>query len=753
MFLIFDTETTGLPQRYDAPLTDFDNWPRMIQLAWQLHDAGGNLMEIQNFIIRPEGFVIPRGSEKIHGISTERAIAEGVDLVEVLEIFNKSLEQARVISGHNIEFDNSIVGSELLRCRLKTTLFDKTIVDTKEASTNYCALPGGRGGKFKWPTLNELYVKLFGESFNAAHNASADVQATARCFFELIRLRIITPAMLKLETDLIEQFIDASDGVVQSVGYEYDAYHEDETDEPEEEEFVVPVGVVSGRDDENPFTHLHVHSQYSVLDGLADIGGMVKKAVDDGMTALAITDHGYMYGVKKFHDITTRAGLKPIIGCETYVAQRGMLLKESKVDGSGWHLVLLAKNRTGYNNLMKLVSRASTEGFYYKPRIDKALLKEYHEGLIALTACLSGEIADKIVHQGEAKAEEALLEYKEIFGEDLYLEIMRHPTGDPEMDRKVFDDQQYVIKVLKNFSQKHQIKLVATNDVHFIKADDADAHDRLICIGTAKDLDDPKRLRYTRQEWFKTRSEMAALFQDIPEALTNTREIVDKVEVYKLDQAPIMPEFKIPEPFEDADAYLKHISYEGANWRYADLKPEIIERIDFELATIKKMGFPDYFLIVWDFLKAARDMGVSVGPGRGSAAGSVVSYCLRITDIDPLKYDLLFERFLNPDRISMPDIDIDFDDDGRDKILHWVRDKYGSKRVAHLITFGTMAAKMAIRDVARVQQLPLSEADRLSKMVPEVPGITLDLAMKQVPELKFELDKGKPEVSSVLLNA
>ncbi len=752
MFLIFDTETTGLPQRYDAPLTDFDNWPRMIQLAWQLHDELGELIEAMSYIVKPDGFVIPRGSEKVHGISTERANSEGLPLMDVLSYFNAALAKCSIISGHNIEFDNSIVGAEMLRMNLTTSLFDKTVVDTKETSTDFCALPGGRGGKFKWPTLEELYFKLFDEQFDAAHNAAADVQATARSFFELIRLRVITIADLKIPGEVIENFILVHPDTIQSVGLDFDSFHEEEILHPITE--VLPASEEAViRNGEVVFTHLHVHTQFSVLDGLADIGKMVTKAKKDGMTALAITDHGYMFGVKKFHDVTTRAGIKPIIGCETYVARRGMLLKEGKQDGSGWHLVLLAKNLTGYHNLLRLVSRASTEGYYYKPRIDKELLKQYSEGLIALTACLGGEISDKIVHQGEDKAEEALLEYKAIFGDDLYLEIQRHPTGDPEMDKKVFDDQQYVIGVMKTFAQKHHIKLIATNDVHFVHAEDAGAHDRLICIGTAKDLDDPKRMRYTRQEWFKTRSEMATLFADIPDALSNTQEVVDKIEVYELDHTPIMPEFHIPEPFANADEYLKHITYEGAKWRYGEISQETSERIDFELDTIKNMGFPDYFLIVWDFLKAARDMGVSVGPGRGSAAGSVVSYCLKITDIDPLKYDLLFERFLNPDRISMPDIDIDFDDDGREKVLEWVRDKYGSKRVAHLITFGTMAAKMAIRDVARVQRLPLSEADRLSKLVPDTPGISLDKAMNEVPELKAELDSGTEEISSVLKNA
>jgi len=471
------------------------------------------------------------------------------------------------------------------------------------------------------------------------------------------------------------------------------------------------------------------------------------------MNAVAITDHGSMFGVKKFHQIVTAAGIKPIIGSEVYVARRGMHRKESRVDGSGWHLVLLAKNETGYKNLMKLVSFAWIDGFYYKPRIDKELLKKYSEGLIALTACLGGEIPDKIIHAGKDKAEEALLEYKSIFGDDLYLELQRHPTGNPEMDKKVYDDQIYVIGAMLELAEKHKVKVVATNDSHFINAEDASAHDRLICIGTASDLDNPHRIRFTQQEWFKTQDEMKTLFADIPEAIINTQEVADKVEIFRLDHKPIMPEFKIPDEFKNADEYLRHITYLGANERYGEVPSELTERIDFELETIRKMGFPDYFLIVWDFLNAAREMGVSVGPGRGSAAGSVVSYSLHITDIDPIKYDLLFERFLNPKRISMPDIDIDFDDDGRNRLLKWVSEKYGKMRVAHLITFGTMAAKMAIRDVARVQKLPLSEADRLAKLIPERPGISLGQALKEVPELKYELEKGKPEVSAVIKNA
>ncbi len=751
MFLIFDTETTGLPRNYNAPLTDFDNWPRVIQLAWQVHNEKGELVDVQNYIIRPDGFEIPRGSEKIHGISTERALKEGHPLEEVLTIFNDALSKVQTVAGHNVEFDINVTGSEFLRKGMATKLHDINVVDTKDLSTEFCALPGGRGGKYKWPTLGELHQKLFNEDFDAAHNASADVQATARCFLELIRLGVIQAQHLRVEPSVVEAFQKMHDNPIEPVGLDVEAYHEKE-EIPQK--VVVSENIDSGNLEGVLFTHLHNHTQFSVLDGLSDIPGLIAKAKKDGMKAVAITDHGSMFGVKKFHEVCTKNDIKPILGCEMYVARRGLAIKENaSLDKSGWHLVLLAKNRTGYNNLMKLVSTAWTEGFYYKPRIDKELLRKHSEGLIALTACLGGEVPNKIVHEGKEKGEEALLEYKEIFGDDLYLELQRHPSGDPEMDRKVYEDQLYVNDVMLEMAAKHNLKVVATNDAHFIDKDDADAHDRLICIGTAKDVDDPNRMRYTRQEWFKTQEEMKQLFSDVPEAIVNTNEVVDKVELFELNHDPIMPIFEIPEPFENADDYLKHIAYEGVEMRYGEITDSVRERIDFELETIKKMGFPDYFLIVWDFLKAAREMGVIVGPGRGSAAGSVVAYALRITEIDPLKYDLLFERFLNPERISMPDIDIDFDDDGREKILEWVAKKYGSKRVAHLITFGTMAAKSAIRDVARVQKMPLNEADKLAKLVPDTPGISLQKAIDEVPELKKALKDGTPEVQSVLKNA
>ncbi|MFH1936214.1 MAG: DNA polymerase III subunit alpha, partial [Bacteroidota bacterium] len=485
------------------------------------------------------------------------------------------------------------------------------------------------------------------------------------------------------------------------------------------------------------FVHLHVHSPYSILDGACHIKSLVQKAVDDGMRGVAVTDHGNLFGVKEFTQ-TCKAftDFTPIIGCETYVARRGMVDKVDVVDRKGDHLILLVKNRTGYYNLVKLISLAWTKGHYYKPRIDKELLKQVHEGLIASSACLAGQIPRAILADDPERAERNILEFKEIFGEDFYLELIRHQVTDSTRDASVFQRQTLVNNALIELSRTTGVKLIATNDVHFLHEEDAEAHDRLLCINTGKVMTETNRLRYTGQEWFKSRKQMNELFADIPEALDHTLEIAEKVEKFSLDRDPVMPDFSIPEGFEDADAYLRHQTYEGAARRYPEITGEIRERIDFELDTIKKMGYPGYFLIVQDLLDAAREMGVSVGPGRGSAAGSVVAYATRITDIDPLQYHLLFERFLNPDRISMPDIDNDFDEDGREKVLKWVVEKYGKDKVAQIITFGTMAAKGAIRDVARVHEMPLDEVNRITKLVPSRPGITLRQAYEEVPELK-----------------
>jgi DNA polymerase-3 subunit alpha len=537
-----------------------------------------------------------------------------------------------------------------------------------------------------------------------------------------------------------------------------------------------------------PFTHLHVHSQYSILDGASSVKGLISKARIDGMSALALTDHGNMFGAKEFYDACRKEGIKPILGCETYVAEQSRhSKKDAKVDRSGYHLILLAKNHVGYRNLLKLVSAAYTEGFYYKPRIDKELLERYHEGLIVSTACLGGEVPQHIMAGHFQDADDTIQWFKRIFGDDFYLELQRHPSDLPEMRKNVYENQVLVNAKMIELAQKHQVKLICTNDVHFINQEDADAHDLLICLNTGKDLDDPGRMRYTKQEWFKTTQEMNQLFADLPEALLNTTEIVDKIESYDLNMNPIMPVFPIPEEFGKEEEYrerfteemlleeftaewfksiggydkvlrvkfesdyLAHLTWEGARVRYGEpFSEEVKERIDFELNTIKKMGFPGYFLITQDFINEARRMDVLVGPGRGSAAGSVVSYCVGITNIDPLRYDLLFERFLNPDRISMPDVDIDFDDDGRQKVLDYVTNKYGQDKVAHICTFGTMATKMAIKDVARVLKLPLQEAERLTKLVPEAPKMNFSIAFKDSPELKKELFSNNELVKTTL---
>lgn len=585
-----------------------------------------------------------------------------------------------------------------------------------------------------------------------------------------------------------------------------------------------------------PFIHLHVHTQYSLLDGQAPIDSLIDKAYNDGMRAIAVTDHGNMFGIKEFFNKVNKKNgkvqgaikdlqkelktletaepsaenslrkeelskqlneakgnlFKPIIGCECYCARNHRHKRETKEDRSGWHLIVLAKNMQGYKNLIKIVSLSWTDGFYGRPRIDKELLEQHHEGLIVCSACLGGEIPQKIMKGSIQEAEEAILWFKNLMGDDYYLEIQRHETHRPDADQTVYEHQVEVNKVLVELAHKHNIKLIATNDVHFVNEEDADAHDRLICLSTGKDLNDPNRMRYTKQEWLKTTAEMNQIFSDIPEALSNTLEIADKVEFYSIDSGPIMPTFNIPTDFgteeeyrkkftekdifdeftqdengnvvlsqADAEAkikklggydklyrikleadYLAKITYEGAKERYGEpLSEEVAERLQFELHIMKTMGFPGYFLIVQDFIRAAREeLGVSVGPGRGSAAGSAVAYCLGITKIDPIKYDLLFERFLNPDRISLPDIDTDFDDDGRGEVLRWVTEKYGAERVAHIITYGTMATKSAIKDVARVEKLPLAESNRLAKLVPDkIPDMKkfkLKDAIEYVPELK-----------------
>lgn len=567
------------------------------------------------------------------------------------------------------------------------------------------------------------------------------------------------------------------------------------------------------------FVHLHVHTYYSILDGQSSIQRLVDKAVGDGMKGMAITDHGNMFGIKEFYNYCKgvnkkrkaegKEPFKPILGCEMYVARRR---KEDKVkemgDMSGYHLIVLAKNYNGYKNLIKLVSRAWVDGYYMRPRTDRADLERYHEDLIVCSACIAGEVPSKILKGDIAGAREAIEWHKRVFGDDYYLELQRHEVKDPNIraNRETFPLQQKANKAMMELAGEYGVKLVCTNDAHFVDQDNAEAHDHLLCLATGKDLDDPRRMLYSKQEWFKTRAEMNTVFGDLPQVMANTLEILDKVEMYSIDHDPIMPFFPIPAEFgteddirrkyteqqlyeefttdengenplpkEEADKKIKHLggiekiyrikfeadylaklAYDGARRLYGDPIPdEVAERVKFELHIMKTMGFPGYFLIVQDFINAARnELGVLVGPGRGSAAGSVVAYCLGITKIDPIKYDLLFERFLNPDRISLPDIDTDFDDDGRGRVLEWVEDKYGHDKVAHIITYGTMATKNSIKDVARVEKLPLDISNRLCKAIPDrLPdGMKMNLpnAIKAVPELREAEASADPQMSNTI---
>ncbi len=489
------------------------------------------------------------------------------------------------------------------------------------------------------------------------------------------------------------------------------------------------------------FTHLHVHTQYSILDGQADVSRLLNRAKELGMEALAITDHGSMFGVFDFHTQVTKAGLKPIIGCEFYIVNGSRLEKKNAEESGSYHLILLAKNAQGYQNLCRLCSIGYKEGFYYRPRIDKEILRKYSEGLICASACLGGEIPRLLNAGMPERAEKAVQEYLDIFGEDFYLELQNHGL----------EDQKRVNPLLAELSKKYNVKMIATNDVHFVNKSDFTAHQILVCLNTGKKFGEQSQMAYSGEEYLKSEEEMLALFEDYPEVIANTQEIVEKVESYEIKRDIILPKFPLPEGISSEMEYLRKLTMDGAKMRWGDPIPEdILTRLNFELDTVEKMGFPGYFLIVWDFIREARKMGVLVGPGRGSAAGSAITYAIQITNVDPIKYDLLFERFLNPDRISMPDMDIDFDDAGREKVIQYVVEKYGADRVAQIVTLGTMAAKNSIKDVARVFDLPLNESNRLSNLVPEKPGTTLAEAFKESADLSKERESSNDTIRRTL---
>lgn len=751
MYLIFDTETTGLPRNWSAPITDTDNWPRCIQIAWQLHDELGNLIEHQDYLVKPEGFNIPFDAERIHGISTELAQAQGADLKEVLEKFNTALSKAKFIVGQNVGFDVNIMGCEFYREGIASQMSAMPVLDTcTETTASLLKLPGGRGGKFKLPTLTELHQYLFGEPFAEAHNATADVEATTRCFLELVKREIFTKEELDVPADYFQRFNENNPQEIKLIGLKHInlklASDEIRKQFRPKEEIATPTdsGAVHHNLADVDFVHLHNHTQFSVLQSTISVAGLVKAAVANKMPAVAMTDHANLMGAFQFvrdilyHNKSAKAKnaaaeeagenpteiiIKPIVGCEFYVCDN--LSDKSRKD-NGYQIVFLAKNKKGYHNLAKLSSIAYTEGFYYVPRIDRKAIEQYKEDIIVLSGNLYGEIPSKVLNIGENQAEEALIWWKQQFGDDFYLELMRHKQ----------EDENRVNATLIALAKKHNVKTVATNNVFYINKEDANAHDILLCVRDGEKQSTPigrgRGYRYgldNQEYYFKSGDEMKKLFHDLPEAIATTEEITNKIEIYDLAREVLLPKFEIPNEFivaEDAadggkrgeNSYLRHLTYKGAERRYKEITDEVRERVDFELLTIENSGYPGYFLIVQDFIAEARKMGVSVGPGRGSAAGSVVAYCLGITNIDPLMYNLLFERFLNPDRVSLPDIDIDFDDEGRSKVMDYVIQKYGSKQVAQIITYGTMATKSSIRDTARVMDLPLFEADKVAKLIP-----------------------------------
>lgn len=728
MFLIYDTETTGLPKDFNAPPTDTDNWPRMVQIAWQLHDKTGKLIENKSYIIKPEGYDIPFNATQIHGITTEKAIEEGFPLEEVLNKFREVLKSTEVLGGHNLSFDQGILGAEFVRKGLDYNEINLPIVDTMELSTEFCALPGGRGGKFKSPKLGELHEVLFGYTFEEAHNASADVNATARSFMELLRVGVFTKEQVKLTDEECEHFKEINTEPFQPFDIEIESQVKGYKDAQSQK---LKLNETAKSTTDAPYFHFHNHSSFSILTATTSVEALIQKAIDENMPAVGMTDLGNLMGAFKFVSAAKRlnAGREnpiiPIVGCEVYVSENYTQTKFTKDNPDRrFTQLLIAKNKEGFKNLSKISSTGFTDGYYAGyPRVGKEVIEKHKENLIATTGSLSGEIPNLILNVGEMQAEEAFVYWHNLFGDDFYVELIRH--GLPE--------EEHVNQVLLKFAEKYGVKVLAQNNTFYINQNDSEAHDILLCVRDGEKKDTPiGRGRGTRfgfpndEFYFKSQEQMRSLFHDVPEAIENLSEFLDKIEPYDLASDVLLPKFKIPEEFKHPEdetdngtrgemAYLRHITYEGAQKRYDEITPKIKERLDFELDTIERTGYPGYFLIVQDFTSQARKMGVSVGPGRGSAAGSAVAYCIGITNVDPIAYNLLFERFLNPDRVSLPDIDIDFDDRGRDKIIQWVVEKYGKSQVAQIITYGTMAGKSAIRDTGRVLNLPLPDTDRIAK--------------------------------------
>ena len=788
MYLVFDTETTGLPRNFDAPITDSDNWPRMVQIAWQLHDENGNLVENQDYIIKPEGYDIPFNASRIHGISTKIANEEGRDLKEVLKEFNEVLKKAKFGVGQNVEFDYKIIGAEFFRKQVENDLQELPKADTMIFGTEYCAIPSGREGKFKSPKLEEIYEKLYGHKFDEAHNAAADVNATAQVFFEMLRIGVIEAKDLGISEDLIKNFRSLNPSPIKPFGIvirrQVAASKKKKT-----VDFGDTVEVEIG-----DYFNFHNHSIYSSLQSSTDLGDLIKKALKNDFPAVGLVDLGNLMGAFKFVSEVEKANgsiknsykeylakkeeaaekgeefsqpeprkeLVPILGCEFYISDRPEQKQFTKDDPDRrTQVVLLAKNFNGYKNLAKLSSLGYVNGFYFGvPRISRKMIAEYKEDLIALTAGTYGDIPNTILEFGEQKGEELFKWWKDTFMEDFYVQIQNHNV----------DEEEHLNEVLLEFADKYEVKILAQNETYYTEKSDANIQDILFCIKDGEKLSSPvgkgfgKRRGLPTQEFYiKDADEIKIAFRNFPDAFEAYTEFLQKFEPYTLKRDVLLPAFDIPKEFQsDLDkedggkrgenAYLKHLTYEGAKAKYGEITLEISQRLDFELEVIANTGYPGYFLIVQDFCNEARKMGVWVGPGRGSAAGSAVAYCIGITNVDPIKYDLLFERFLNPERISMPDIDIDFDDEGRDKIIKWVVEKYGKMNVAQIITYSVLGGKSAIKDAGRVLDVSIPDTNNIAKLIPSTPGMNIAKAFAKYDKLAPEDKILADEMKSILEN-
>lgn len=731
MYIIFDTETTGLPKNYNAPINDLDNWPRVVQVAWQCYDQYGKLLNYENFIIKPIGFDIPFNAVKIHGITTKYALKVGQDHAYVLKLFNNYLNQSHFIVGHNINFDINILSAEFIRIGFEINLLNKKIIDTKLEATEYCALKTNLGkGKFKWPTLYELHQKLFGIGFQNAHNAMIDVEITAKCFFQLLKIGIISANKFGINISSLNHIHTTKNNIKHNLVKKHyknnlpPSLNQALKDSYQENIFA------------KNFSHLHNHTSFSVLCATTNIQSLVTRAIEEKMPAVGITDYGNMMGTFYFLNIIEQYNatikskklnnyIKGVIGCEVFISDNYLQKKFNKYNPDIiYHQVLLAKNKIGYQNLIQLCSDGFIFGYYAgKPRVSLNLIKKYKTNLIALSGDLNAQIPYTILNKGTIEAEKIFLWWFNTFKDDFYVEILRHGL----------EEEDHVNEVLITFAKKYGVKCIIQNNTFYLNKNDHYAHDILLCVRDSEKQVTPigkgKGYRFgfpNNEFYFKNKYEMQMLFADMPEAFQNLECLINKIETFTIYQNILLPKYNStynsqylnPHINNDENNFLKYLTYEGAKIKYNHLDNKIINRIEFELTTIKKIGYPGYFLIVQDFIIQAKKMNIAVGPGRGSVAGSIVAYCIGITEIDPIKYDLLFERFLNPDRISLPDIDIDFDDKGRDKIIKWVVNKYGTNQVAQIITYGTMAAKSAIKDTARVLNLPLYKSNNLSKLIP-----------------------------------